>query len=123
MAPPPIFIAIAGGTASGKSCLSSLMRERAGENLLGLILLDDYYRAQDHKPSAERARTNYDHPDAFEFDLLFGQLSELRKARSINVPLYDFTLHTRRTETRLFAPRPLVIVEGILVLYDARIRE
>jgi uridine kinase len=120
---PPIFVAIAGGTASGKSCLSTLMRDRADKDELGLILLDNYYRAQDDKPAPERALTNYDHPDAFEFDLLFGHLSALCEGKPINVPIYDFSLHTRRSETIEIPHFPIVVIEGILVLHDARIRE
>lgn len=118
----PYVVGIAGGTGSGKSTLS----ERLSQALPGEVVLirhDNYYHDQAHLPFAERIKTNYDHPLAFETELLIQHLDELRTGRRIFMPEYDFTQHTRRPHEVLVEPKPIILVEGILVLENAALRE
>lgn len=122
------IIAIAGASASGKTLLALTMFEELQAELgegfdLAILAEDAYYRNQSHLPMAERERTNYDHPDAFEHELLVAHLQALARGQTIAVPQYDFTQHTRKSETKTVQAAKVVIVEGILLLSDARLRE
>jgi uridine kinase len=88
-----------------------------------VIYHDNYYKAQDDIPFEERVKQNYDHPDAIETDLLVRQLDQLMQGQTIESPVYDYTIHTRSKETVAVAPRPVILLEGILVLSDVRLRE
>jgi len=116
-------IAIGGGTASGKSTLAHQLVKNATQKKAGILLLDSYYRSQDHIPLEERANTNYDHPDSFEVELLLRHLSFLKSGESAEIPVYDYATHTRVDRTVEFLPRAIVIVEGILALYWEELRE
>ncbi|MDZ7270985.1 MAG: uridine kinase [candidate division KSB1 bacterium] len=118
----PVVVAIAGGSGSGKSYLAQRLMERLGRQRCVLIEQDSYYADLSALPLAERARRNFDHPDALDFDLLVQHLRQLINGRSIAKPVYDFAQHTRRPETVMVAPAEVIIVEGILVLHDARVR-
>jgi uridine kinase len=115
-------LGIAGGTASGKTTLSQLLHKTFGEKYSTLILLDSYYKDQSHLPFSEREKTNFDHPDAFEWTKLIDHIHSLRSGSSVAVPLYDFTRHTRSSETSRAFPLPLIIVEGILTLHWPELR-
>ncbi|PKK39189.1 Uridine kinase [Clostridiaceae bacterium JG1575] len=119
----PILIGITGGTGSGKSSIAKAIFQRFGEESIALIPQDSYYKDQSHLAFEERIRTNYDHPCAFDTDLLIEHLHELMAGRSIEMPQYDFTWHNRTSETQTVESRPIIIVEGILVLEDARLRD
>lgn len=119
---PPYFIGIAGGTAGGKTTFARTFRDCAPAGSVALVYLDSYYRAQDHIPLSARMAVNYDHPDAFEFELLLEHLHSLKNWQSVEMPRYDFTRHTRDTTTEQFDPAPVILVEGILTLHDVAVR-
>ena len=119
----PLIIGIAGGSGSGKSTIAESIVSAIGPESVVLIQQDAYYRDQTDLPLEERAKVNYDHPDSMENDLLVHHLTELRAGRSIERPVYDFTVHNRASHTVRVDSRPAVIVEGILVLYEPTLRE
>lgn len=121
------IIAIAGASASGKSLFSqTIYNELVTELQSGAIAVieeDAYYKDQSHLPFEHRTQTNYDHPDAFEHDLLRQHLELLRQGQSVEVPTYDYTQHTRSDKTRTVNPAKILIVEGILLLSDPALSE
>ena len=119
----PFFIGVAGGSGSGKTTVAESLATMVGAEHLALIPLDAYYVARHHLPIEERARANYDHPNAFDWDLLDEHLAFLGAGQTVPVPVYDYTVHDRSSEVLMVAPRRLVVLEGILVLSEARIRE
>ncbi len=119
---PPLVLGIAGGSGSGKSTIARAVLEALPNGRGVLLQQDHYYRAQAHLPAAERERVNYDHPDALELDLLTTHLDALRTGGTILRPTYDFTIHDRLKEGVPIAPAPVIVVEGILVLADERLR-
>lgn len=118
----PIIIGIAGGTGSGKSTFTNRVKNKFGEYVT-VLYHDNYYRAHDDIPFEERKKINYDHPDAFETELLLEHLMELKKGRSVKCPVYDYSLHNRSKEFVTVNPSSIIILEGILVLADTRIRD
>jgi uridine kinase len=122
-APRPFLIGVAGGTCSGKTTVSERLAELAGDEKLALIKLDSYYVSDDEEPLEVRARANYDHPDAFDWQLLNDHLAALSLGSTVPVPIYDYTNHRRSDEVRMVAPARIVVVEGILVLYEPTLRE
>jgi uridine kinase len=117
-----MVIGIAGGTGSGKSTFTNRLKANFGDKI-SVVYLDNYYRQRDDIPFEERKRINYDHPDAFEMDLMVEQLRELKDGHAIDCPVYDYSVHNRSTETVHVNPAQVIIVEGILAFYDARIRD
>jgi uridine kinase len=118
----PVLIGIAGGTGSGKTTVATLVKSRfEGESVI-IIHHDSYYRDRGDLSFEEREKTNYDHPAAFENDLLAGHLKQLLERQPIEMPVYDYTSHTRLPETRTIPPCEIVLLEGILVLEDERVR-
>lgn len=118
----PIIIGIAGGTGSGKSTFTNRLKKAFGDSI-SVLYHDNYYKAHDDIPFEERKLLNYDHPDAFDSDLLIHDIMELKEGRPIVSPTYDYTVHNRAKETILVEPRRVIIIEGILTLYDSRLRE
>ncbi len=116
-----IIIGIAGGTGSGKSTFTNRLRN-AFPDEVAVIYHDNYYKAQDDISFEERKKTNYDHPDALETDLLVQHLRELREGKTIACPVYDYKRHTRSKETTLVEPRAIILLEGILALHDPELR-
>lgn len=110
-----IIIGIAGGTGSGKTTLTERLREHFGENEVSVINHDSYYKAHDELPYEERCKLNYDHPDSFDTPLLVEHLQQLRAGHSVDVPVYDYTIHNRSKQTIRVNPAPVIIVEGILI--------
>ena len=115
-------IGIAGGTGSGKTTVTRRVIEVVGKDRVALLQMDNYYKNQDHLTFEERTRINYDHPDAFDMPLLIEHLSRLVRGESIESPLYSFVEHTRARETKPVKAAPVVVLEGILALYDAELR-
>ena len=116
-----IFIGIAGGTGSGKTTLTEHLAQRFGPDI-SVVHHDNYYKRQDC-PFEERCKQNYDHPDAFDTELMLRDLKRLRAGEAIRCPVYDYTIHNRSEKTVLVKPSPVVIVEGILILQDPRLCE
>lgn len=119
---PPLVLGIAGGSGSGKSTIAKSILEALPEGRGVMLQQDHYYRPQAHLSEADRAAVNYDHPDALELDLLTQHLDALRTGESILRPTYDFTTHDRDKEGVRVDPAPVIVVEGILVLADERLR-
>ncbi|MGE5560384.1 MAG: uridine kinase [Chloroflexota bacterium] len=119
----PVFIGVAGGTGSGKTTVTQAILSRLPGESVALIEQDSYYRDLSDIPFSERVKNNFDHPDAFETELLVDHLDRLSRGETIQKPLYDFRTHTRRSETMPVGPRDIIVVEGILVLEDKRLRD
>lgn len=118
----PVIIGIAGGTGSGKSTFTNRLKKAFGDSI-SVLYHDNYYKAHDDMPFEERKLLNYDHPDAFDEDLLVHDLMELKEGRPVVSPTYDYSKHNRASETVLVEPRKVIIIEGILTLYDPKLRE
>lgn len=118
----PLMIGIAGGTGSGKSTFTARLQETFGDDI-AVIYHDNYYRRNDGISLADRESINYDHPDSLETELLVEHLIKLRGGVAIQMPVYDFTVHNRSDKTKRVEPRKIIIVEGILVLADKRLRD
>ncbi len=120
---PPIVIGVAGGSGSGKTTVVQEIIRALGRDQVTFVQHDSYYYDRSHVPPAERARVNYDHPDALETPLLVEHVRELKEGRPVEVPIYDFTEHARTDATVAAEPRSAVILEGILILADADLRD
>lgn len=117
-----LIVGIAGGTASGKTTILNKLKDAFADNIQ-ILSHDCYYRAHDDMTYEERTRLNYDHPESFETDRMIEDVIQLKKGQSIMRPVYDFTVHNRAKETVCVESKPVIIVEGILVLADPRLRE
>ncbi len=117
-----LVIGVAGGSGSGKSTFAKRVRDYFADEAV-LISCDNYYLAHDDIPIEKRAKLNYDIPEAFEFDLMIKQMAELKSGKSVECPVYDFTVHTRSGETIKIDPKPVVIIDGILALYEEKLRD
>ena len=117
-----IIIGIAGGTGSGKSTFTNRIKEEFGERV-SVIYYDNYYKAHDDMSFEERKLINYDHPDSFETDLLVEHLHKLKEGIPIQCPVYDYSVHNRTDRTIEIKPADVIIIEGILVLYDRRLSD
>ncbi|MEE1032087.1 MAG: uridine kinase [Ruminococcus sp.] len=115
-------IGIAGGTGSGKSTFTNRLKEEFGEQI-SVVYHDNYYKAQDGLSFEERKKTNYDHPAALETDLLIQHIKDLKRGKTIACPVYDYSQHNRTDRTVLVKPSRIILVEGILVLQDERLRD
>lgn len=118
----PLVVGVAGGSGSGKTTVANYIYNAIGSDGVVLLQHDSYYKDQSGKPPEERARVNYDHPDSLDNDLIAEHLYKLRHGEAIQMPIYDFKKHVRSPETILIEPRPVIVVEGILVFYDAALR-
>jgi uridine kinase len=118
-----IIIGVAGGTGSGKTTVSESILDRVGQDRIAYIQQDSYYRDLSYLPHEERARINFDHPDALETDLLIRHLTALRSGQAVEVPTYDFTRYTRTDQTRKVEPRRVILVEGILIFTEKALRD
>jgi uridine kinase len=114
----PVVIGIAGGTGSGKTTVANVILERVGAESIAFIPHDAYYKDLKHLPKAQREIINFDHPDSLESELLVEHLQLLREGGSIQVPVYDFTSHSRTEASERIDPHPIILVEGILIFAD-----
>ncbi len=119
----PFMIGVAGGSSSGKTTIAERLAELTGEDHLSLIELDSYYSDRGDEPIEERMQVNYDHPDAFDWPLLNDHLAALANGASVPVPVYDYAQHNRSGEVRMVEPARIVVVDGILVLWERTLRE
>lgn len=117
----PYIVGVAGGSASGKTEIVKTLKKYF-EDKIEIIEHDNYYFAHDNLTMDERASLNYDHPQAFETDLLIEHVKKIINNEEIDIPTYDFTIHTRSSDTLKKSPKPIVIVEGILVLENEELR-
>ena len=118
----PVIIGVAGGTGSGKTTVARAILDRAGTSQISLIQHDAYYRDLSDLPPAQRAIFNFDHPDALDNELLVTHLKALKAGRAIEMPIYDFTTHTRTEQTQTVGPNPVILLEGILIFADETLR-
>ena len=116
-----LVIGIAGGSGSGKTTLMKRLVEQFGDNV-SVLSHDNYYKRHDELTFEERAKLNYDEPEALDTSLLVYQLDQLRHGMAIDCPVYDFTLHNRSNETTHVEPRKVIIVEGIMIFVDPDLR-
>lgn len=119
----PIVIGVSGGTGSGKTTVVQAILERVGAERIAFIQHDSYYRDQSHLPLEERARVNFDHPDSLETELLVQHVRQLLAGQAVEVPVYDFTTHTRTRRTQRVEPRRVILVEGILIFAEPALRD
>ena len=117
-----IIIGIAGGTGSGKSTFTNRLKDAFCDNI-AVLYHDNYYKRQDGVPFEERKKMNYDHPEAFETELLLNQLAALRNGESVECPIYDYSKHNRSDKFVKVEPKKVILVEGILVFADERLRD
>jgi uridine kinase len=119
----PILIGITGGTGSGKSTIAREIFNKFSEECIAMIEQDSYYKDQTSLSFEQRVKTNYDHPDAFDTDLLIQHLKALLDGKAINKPIYDFEKHNRKETTIEINPKEIIILEGILILQEKSIRD
>ncbi len=117
-----IIIGIAGGTGSGKSTFTNRLKAEFGDEV-SVVYHDNYYKRQDDLSFEERKKQNYDHPDAFETSLLIEHIGKLKNGEAIECPVYDYSQHNRSDKTIRIEPRKIILIEGILVLADPRLRD
>lgn len=118
----PIIIGVAGGSGSGKTTVSHALYQHFSGHPITIIEQDYYYKDQSHLSFEARCQQNYDHPFAFDNDLLHQQLEQLLQRQAVALPQYDYMQHTRASHTKLQQPVDVIILEGILALYDEQIR-
>ena len=118
-----ILIGIAGGTGSGKTLVANRIMEELGSDQVTVLQQDSYYKDLSHLPFEERARQNFDHPDALDDELLYNHVRLLLAGEMVQVPVYDFSQHCRSRDTRTVGPHAVIILEGILILYNQRLRD
>jgi len=116
-----IVIGIAGGSGSGKTTLADTLVSYFGENEVSILRHDNYYKRNDDLSYEERAKLNYDHPDAFDTELLCEHIRQLKAGRPIDMPVYDYSVHNRSEKTIRIQPNPVIILEGILILAEPRL--
>jgi uridine kinase len=119
----PLVIGIAGGSGSGKTTLAHLVLERVGPERIAYLPHDAYYKDLSALPTNQRVTINFDHPDSLDTALLIQHIKQLREGQPVDLPLYDFKTHTRTDKTERIEPKPVIMVEGILIFGDAELRK
>jgi uridine kinase len=118
----PIIIGVAGGSASGKTTVSQAILTRVGADRIAYISHDLYYRDLSHLPLEQRAKFNFDHPNALDNELLVAHLDALEAGQTVELPTYDFASYARLPDTRTLAPQPIILLEGILIFAEPVLR-
>lgn len=113
-----ILIGIAGGTGSGKTTLADKLVDSFGSQEVTVIRQDNYYKRHDDMDYEQRAKLNYDHPDAFDSDLFYEHIVALKQGKPVEIPVYDYTIHNRSEETILINPTPVIVLEGIMLFVE-----
>ncbi len=113
-----ILIGIAGGTGSGKTTLANNLVNYFGRDEVSILRHDNYYKRHDELTYEERTRLNYDHPDAFDTELLCDHIRQLKAGKPVEMPVYDYTIHNRSDQTTLVLPNPVIILEGIMIFAE-----
>lgn len=119
----PLVIGIAGGSGSGKTTVAQLIIERVGAKNIAFLPHDAYYKDLSNLPPNQRAAINFDHPDSLDTELLIQQVNQLTRYEGIDLPVYDFKTHQRTKQVKRIEPHPLILVEGILIFVEARLRK
>jgi uridine kinase len=119
----PVTIAVAGGTGSGKTTVSNALVDRVGHHHIAYLPHDAYYKDLSSLPLAQRAAFNFDHPNALDTPLLTEHIKQLQMWKAVEIPVYDFTTHSRTEDTRTVGPQPIILVEGILIFAEPELRE
>lgn len=120
---PSLVIGIAGGTGSGKTTVVNEILKRVGEDIVSYIPHDAYYKEFEELPPNQKAAINYDHPNSLDTALMIQHIELLKSGKKIDLPIYDFTTHSRTKETIAISPNPVIIVEGILIFTDPVLRD
>jgi uridine kinase len=120
---PPFIVGVSGGTGSGKTTVSRIILASVGAERIAFLQHDSYYKDHSHLPPAERALSNYDHPDSLDTSLLLHHLHALCNRQAVEVPIYDFATHTRTPATVRVEPAPIILLEGILIFSERDLRE
>jgi len=118
-----ILIGIAGGTGSGKTTLADKLIENFGSDEVSILRHDNYYKRHDEMTYDERSLLNYDHPDAFDTELLYEHIKMLKNGQAIEMPVYDYTVHNRSDEVVIVNPAPVIVLEGILIFAEPSLCE
>ncbi len=118
----PLVIGIAGGSGSGKTTAADIILQKVGKQRIAYLQHDSYYRELTNLPLNQRREVNFDHPDSLDSDLMKEHIQTLKQWKSIEVPVYDFTTHSRTNETMHVEPRRVILVEGILIFAEAALR-
>lgn len=118
-----ILIGIAGGTGSGKTTLADKLIENFGSDEVSILRHDNYYKRHDDMTYEERSLLNYDHPDAFDTELLYEHIKMLKAGQAIEMPVYDYTVHNRSNEVVVVNPAPVIVLEGILIFAEPSLCE
>ena len=121
--PAPLVIGIAGGSGSGKTTVAQVILQRVGPERIAFLQHDAYHKDLSGLPPVQRAEVNFDHPHSLESELLIRHIEQLRSGRAVDVPIYDFSTHSRTERTYIVQPRPVILVEGILIFAEKNLRE
>jgi uridine kinase len=121
--PRPITIAVAGGSGSGKTTVARVILDRIGEDHISYVPHDAYYRDLRDLPPEQHDNINFDHPDSLDTELFIEHIQTLQRFEPIQVPIYDFSIDSRTGEVRIVQPHRIILVEGILIFCEARLRE
>jgi uridine kinase len=118
-----LVIGIAGGTGSGKTTVANAIIEQVGEDIVSYLPHDAYYKDLSKLPPAQRVAVNFDHPNSLDTDLMKSHIAQLKAGQKVDLPIYDFTTHSRTKETKKILPNPVILVEGILIFVDPELRD
>jgi uridine kinase len=119
----PIVIGIAGGTGSGKTTVANVILDAVGRHRIAYLPHDAYYRDLSDLPPVQKAEVNFDHPNSLETELMIEHVKELKAGKAVDIPVYDFSTHSRTNRTIHVEPQPVIIVEGILIFAEKKLRE
>lgn len=120
---PRLIIGVAGGTGSGKTTIANVILQRVGKESITYLQHDAYYRDLEDLPTDLKTSQNFDHPDSLETELMVNHILDLKNGNPVQIPVYDFSTHSRKKQTILIEPHPILIVEGILLFADKKLRE